>query len=167
MRGDPNQDGAINFAWSIALQPGTGNVFVANRESDQVEVFSPTGTTLAIDGTNGTADGDFSFPQGIAFAPNGDLYVSDTGNDRIQEFTVNSNGTLNFVASFGTAGSGSSAKAGELNQPTEIAVASDGTLWVADTLNNRIQSMSPSGVWTASTRPPGPASRPPSASRGG
>ena len=143
VRGDPNQDGAINFAWSIALQPGTGNIFVANRESNQVEVFSPTGTTLAIDGTKGTAAGDFSFPQGIAFAPNGDLYVSDTGNDRIQEFTVNSNGTLNPVASYGTKGTGSGAPAGELNQPTGITVSPDGsTLWVADTLNNRVQSLS-------------------------
>ena len=149
VRGDPNQDGAINFAWSIALQPGTGDVFVANRESDQVEVFSPNGTTLAIDGSNGSADGDFSFPQGIAFAPNGDLYVSDTGNDRIQEFTVNSNGTLNFVASYGTEGTGSSAPAGDLNQPTGIAVSPDGsTLWVADTLNNRVQSLAlSSGTW--------------------
>jgi sugar lactone lactonase YvrE len=155
VRGDPDQDGAINFAWSIALQPGTGNVFVANRESNQVEVFSPTGTTLAIDGTIGAADGDFSFPQGIAFAPNGDLYVSDSGNDRIQEFTVNSNDTLNFVASYGTAGSGNSAPAGELNQPTGIAIAPDGTLWVADTLNNRVQSMSPSGAWTAFHAPTG------------
>jgi DNA-binding beta-propeller fold protein YncE len=148
-RGDPNQDGAINFAWSIALQPGTGNVFIANRESNQVEVFSPTGTTLAIDGTKGTADADFSFPQGIAFAPDGDLYVSDTGNDRIQEFTVNSNDTLNFVASYGTGGSGSSAPAGELNQPTGITVSPDGsTLWVADTLNNRVQSLNISaGTW--------------------
>ncbi|HAW11771.1 MAG: NHL repeat-containing protein [Candidatus Dormibacteria bacterium] len=151
VRGDPNQDGAINFAWSIALQPGTGNVFVANRESNQVEVFSPTGTTLAIDGTKGTADGDFSFPQGIAFAPNGDLYVSDTGNDRIQEFTVNSNDTLAFVASYGTKGTGSGAPKGELNQPTGITVSPDGsTLWVADTLNNRIQSLSlSSGTWNA------------------
>jgi len=148
-RGNPGTDDALNFAWGDAIQPGTGDIFVANRESDQVEVFSPTGTTIAIDGKNGSAAGDFSFPQGVAFGPSGDLYVADSGNDRIQEFTVNSNGSLNFVASLGTAGSGSGAPAGELNQPTGVAVAPNGTLWVADTLNNRIQSMSPSGVWTA------------------
>jgi DNA-binding beta-propeller fold protein YncE len=148
-RGNPGTDNALNFAWGDAIQPSTGDLFVANRESDQVEVFSPTGTTVAIDGKNGSATGDFSFPQGLAFGPNGDLYVADSGNNRIQQFSVNSNGSLNFIASFGTSGSGASAPAGELNQPTGVAVSPNGTLWVADTLNNRVQSLSPSGVWTA------------------
>jgi len=148
-RGNPGTDDALNFAWGIAIQPGTGNIFISNRESNQVEVFSPTGATLAIDGKNGSANGNFSFPQGLAFAPNGNLYVSDSGNNRIQEFAVTSSGGLTWLASYGTAGSGSNALAGQLNQPTGIAFAPNGTLWVADTLNNRIQSMSPSGVWTA------------------
>ena len=53
-RGDPSQAGAINFAWDAAIQPGTGDVFVANRESNQVEVFSPTGTPGLIFGSNGS-----------------------------------------------------------------------------------------------------------------
>ncbi len=67
-RGNPSQSGAINFAWDAAIQPGTGDVFVANRENDQVAVFSPTGASLLIFGKNGAANGQFSFPQGIAFA---------------------------------------------------------------------------------------------------
>jgi len=44
---------------------------------------------------------------------------------------------------YGKKGTGSSAPAGELNQPTGITVSPDGsTLWVADTLNNRVQSLS-------------------------
>ena len=167
--GDPNQDGAINFAWSIALQPGTGDVFVANRESDQVEVFSPNGTTLAIDGSNGSADGDFSFPQGIAFAPNGNLYVSDTGNNHIQEFTVDSNGTLNFVASYGTEGTGSSAPAGDLNQPTGIAVSPDGARSGSPTRSTTgSRAWRLFGTWARrSARRRARAPRPPSASPGG
>ena len=78
-RGNPNQQGAINFAWDAAISPTTGNVFVANRENNQVEVFSPTGTYITIFGKNGTANGDFKFPQGIAFAPDGTLLVDDFG----------------------------------------------------------------------------------------
>ncbi len=152
-RGDPNQSGAINFAWDFAIDPcascaTAGDIFVANRESHQIQVFSPSGTSLFIYGSRGTADGQFTFPQGIAFAPNGTLYVDDSGNDRIQEFTVGTD-TLNFVASYGTKGTGSGAPAGELNMPTGIAVSPDGsTLWVADTLNNRIQSLTlATGTW--------------------
>ena len=152
-RGNPSQKGAINFAWSAAIQPGTGDVFVANRESNQVEVFSPSGSYIYAFGKNGTADGDFSFPQGIAFDPtNGTLLVDDSGNDRIQRFTMSAGNTgVMWDANYGSKGMGKTAPAGELNNPTGIAVAPDGTIWVADTVNNRIQSLSTSGTWTVFT----------------
>ena len=152
-RGDPDQDGAINFAWSIALQPGTGDVFIANRESNQIEECGPTGLNCLTAGAKGTALADFSFPQGIAFAPDGELYISDTGNDRIQgcTATVTTKLVLSGCVAYGSKGSGSTAPAGDLNQPTGITVSPDGsTLWVADTLNNRIQSLSlASHTWNA------------------
>ncbi len=155
-RGNPSQKGAINFAWSLAIQPGTGDIFVANRESNQVEVFSPTGTSLLIFGTKGTGNGQFHFPQGIAFDPtNGTLLVADSGNGRIERFTMSTGDTsATWDASYGTKGAASStAPAGVLNQPTGLAVAPDGTIWVADTRDNRIQSMSTTGVWTAFAKP--------------
>ncbi len=160
-RGNVSQSGAINFAWDFAIQPGTGDIFVANRENNQIAAFSPTGTPLAggIFGKAGTTNGLFSFPQGIAFAPDGTLLVDNSGNDRIQRFTLgtNSNGiTWTWDATYGQKGAtGATAPAGNLNNPTGISVAPDGTIWVADTLNNRVQSMSPSGVWTVISKPTG------------
>ena len=155
-RGNVSQSGAINFAWDAAIQPGTGDIFVANRENNQVAAFSPTGAPLIIFGQNGTANGDFSFPQGIAFAPDGTLLVDNSGNDRIERFSLNAGDTVaTWTATYGQSGAGSTAPAGDLNNPTGIAVAPDGTIWVADTLNNRIQSMSPAGAWTAFTKPIG------------
>ena len=39
-------------------------------------------------GTKGTGDGQFDFPDGITEAPDGSVYVVDSGNDRIQKFSV-------------------------------------------------------------------------------
>jgi sugar lactone lactonase YvrE len=155
-RGNPSQKGAINFAWSAAIQPGTGDIFVANRESNQVEVFSPTGASILIFGTNGSANGQLHLPQGIAFAPDGTLYVDDSGNDRVETFAMSSGDTsATWLATYGKKGIGSTAPAGDLNNPTGIAVAPDGTVWVADTRNDRIQSRSPAGVWTVISTPVG------------
>lgn len=158
VRGDPDVSGAINFAWGIALQPGTGDVFVANRESNQVASFTPTGTPIAIYGTKGIANGDLDFPQGIAFDPtNGTLLVVNSGNDRIQRFTLTAgDASWNWDASYGSKGSGKTSPKGDLNMPTGIAVDSSGTIWVADTLNNRIQSFVPSSnTWTVFLGPTG------------
>ncbi len=161
-RGNPSQNGAINFAWSAAIQPGTGDVFVANRENDQVAVFSPTGTPIYIFGKLGSANGDFHFPQGIAFDPtDGSLLVDDSGNDRIERFTMSAGDTTTtWDASYGQKGTGKTAPAGDLNNPTGIAVAPNGTIWVADTVNNRVQSMSPTGVWTVISTPVGTGHQP-------
>ena len=156
-RGNVSQSGAINFAWDFAIQPGTGDIFVANRENNQIAAFSPTGAPLIIFGSNGTGQEQFSFPQGITFAPDGTLFVDDSGNDRIQRFTLSANDTVvTWDATYGQFGAGSASPAGDLNNPTGISVAADGTVWVADTLNNRIQSMSATGVWnTPITKPAG------------
>jgi sugar lactone lactonase YvrE len=152
-RGSRTQQGALNFAWDMAIQPTTGDIFVANRESNQIEVFTSTGTFITLWGKLGTGPSQFNLPQGIAFAPDGTLYVADTTNGRIEQFSIsNANNTVTptYLTSYGQKGSSG---AGFLNQPTGITFTSDGTLWVADTLNKAVQKMSPSGVWTKYTAP--------------
>jgi hypothetical protein len=61
----------------------------------------------------------------------GNVYVADSGNDRIQKF--NSEG--NCITSWGSCGTGE----GEFNDPNGIAVDSSGNVFVADTYNHRIQ----------------------------
>jgi DNA-binding beta-propeller fold protein YncE len=162
-RGNVSQSGAINFAWDAAIQPVTGDIFVANRENNQIAAFSPTGAPLIIFGSNGSDPGQLSFPQGITFAPDGTLLVDDSGNNRIERFSLNAGDTTaTWVATYGQFGAGSASPAGDLNNPTGISVAPDGTIWVADTLNNRIQSLAPDGTtWTAFTKPAGAGVQPP------
>jgi tripartite motif-containing protein 71 len=171
-RGTQQETGALNFAWDVAVQPGTHRIFVANRESHQIRVFDGDNAGVEIThwGKQGTASDptvapQFKFPQGVAFAPDGThLFVVDSGNGRVQEFSIGTGGDPNpigAVATFGTTGSST----GQFSVPAEVAVAVDpGSghtyLWVADTGNSRIQrcqlntSMT-SCTWTAFSGPSG------------
>ena len=86
-------------------------------------------------GTQGTGDGQFRDPEGVAVASDGSVYVADYSNNRIQKFT--SEGV--FVSLWGTEGAGD----GYFRQARAVAVASDGSVYVADYSNNRIQKFLP------------------------
>ena len=145
-RGIRGEVGSLNFQWAVAVQPGTNHVFVANRESHEIKVFSNDGSKeLFVWGKRTANPGDFTFPQGMTFAPDGTLWVADSGNGRIQQFKVDvaaKKATLLKV--LGSKGTGT----GQFDMPTGISVAKDGTIWVADTKNSRIQSYK-NGAWQA------------------
>ncbi|TMA57524.1 MAG: hypothetical protein E6J75_07440, partial [Deltaproteobacteria bacterium] len=82
-------------------------------------------------GSLGSGDGEFSQPSGVAVDGSGNVFVADTGNNRIQEFT----NTGTFLAKWGTTGSGD----GEFFAPYGVGVDTSGNIFVADTNNNRIQ----------------------------
>jgi DNA-binding beta-propeller fold protein YncE len=82
-------------------------------------------------GVAGSAPGQLSGPLGIALTSGGNLWVSDTGNSRLQKFGPTGN-LINNI-------SGPGSEAGRLKEPTAITVAPDGSIWVADTGNNRIE----------------------------
>jgi trimeric autotransporter adhesin len=88
-------------------------------------------------------------PQAIAFDSAGNYYIADTGNNRIRE--VNTKGIINTVAGNGNpgfAGDGGPAGNAELNQPTGVFVDSQGNIYIADNLNNRVRKVSSSGTIT-------------------
>ncbi|MEO5616742.1 MAG: SdrD B-like domain-containing protein, partial [Candidatus Eisenbacteria bacterium] len=89
-------------------------------------------------GTAGTGNGQFSDPAGVAVDASGNVYVADTGNNRIQKFS--SAGV--YVTQWGTAGAGN----GQFSGPFGIAVAG-GSVYVVDTGNNRVQVFSTAGAY--------------------
>lgn len=109
-----------------------------------------TVTTLTGAG-EGYADGTlvtarFNKPMGVDTDQAGNIYVADTYNDRIRKITPE--GTVSSIAGStrGYAdGSGANAK---FNLPMGVAVANDGTLYVADSFNNRIRKITQDGVAT-------------------
>jgi uncharacterized protein (TIGR03663 family) len=94
-------------------------------------------------GQTGTEPGQFSHPRGLAIAPDGSLYVADTGNHRIQHLT-SSGEVISVWGSFADLSKGE-APGGTFNEPWDVAVAPDGTVYVADTWNHRIQHFTADG----------------------
>ncbi|WP_052476208.1 6-bladed beta-propeller [Cohnella kolymensis] len=110
----------INFSsrFVVSADPGT----------------SPTWVSF---GNFGSGNGQFDHPRGIAVDSSLNIYVADTGNNRIQKFA--SDGT--YVTSFGTSGSGN----GQFNSPSDVELDYEGNIYVADTGNNRIQKFDKNG----------------------
>ena len=77
-------------------------------------------------GTQGGGDGEFRFPNGAALSGNGDGYIADRANHRVQRF----NGEGEFVGKWGTGGEGN----GELQYPQDVAVTPGGSVYVTDLL---------------------------------
>src|SRR3989338_6901606 len=93
-------------------------------------------------GKLGTGLGEFTYPQGIAFDPKGNLWVADTYNHRLQ-MKDKDTGVWSMVGRKG-------GKKGEFKNPRNIAFDSEGNLWVADTNNHRLQMKDKNtGEWIA------------------
>lgn len=82
---------------------------------------------LVIYGNNG----NFLYPTGIAVNGNGNIYIVDTGNSRIQIFDNKGQ----FLSEFGSQGYGQ----GQFLNPSGVAISSNGQVYVADSGNHRIQ----------------------------
>ncbi len=94
-------------------------------------------------GSLGTGKKEFNYPAGSAFDAQGNLWVVDNNNNRVQK--LDSAG--NYVFEFGGLGSAK----GKLSDPMDIAIDAKGDLWVADRGNSRVQKFNQKGnTWTNS-----------------
>ncbi|MFC0253286.1 NHL repeat-containing protein [Massilia consociata] len=136
-----------------------GNLYVADTGNHAIRKIDQDGsvTTLAGDGTPGELDGigraaRFNGPVGLAVDHAGIVYVADTYNDRIRR--IGKDGSVTTVAGGARPGNADGlATAAGFDTPSAIAVAVDGTLYVADTGNNAIRRVSPDGMVTTIAQP--------------
>jgi len=121
----------------LAIDTENRFLYVADTQQDQVLVYdADTYKLLRRIGTGGkthflTVPGDFAAPQGVAVDKNGDVYVTDTLNDRVEIFDADGK----FISTFGKNGDGP----GDFTRPKGIAVDCDGHIWVADEMQDLLK----------------------------
>jgi serine/threonine-protein kinase len=129
----------------VALD-GSGNIYVGDSKNNRIRRILPNGTvfTFAGSGRSEWADGtgalaSFWSPSHLSFAANGDLFVTDTMNQRVRKIdplgkvSTIAGSTASFLDGFGTAAL--------FNSPVGVTVSPTGILSSGDTINHRIRSL--------------------------
>jgi RHS repeat-associated protein len=167
----------LNLPWGLAID-AAGDIYIADENNNRIqEVAGTTGTQRgksmtandiytvagsAAGAAGSSGDGGaatsalLTAPSGVALDPAGNLYITDDGNNRVQEVAV-ATGPQRGVTSMtandiytvagsasgasGTSGDGGRATSALLNDPTGIAVDAAANLYITDNVNNRIQEV--------------------------
>ncbi len=136
----------------------SGNVYVTDSANNRMEEFYEKGEFIAAfgfkvnesgkeefeictnkckAGTAGVGNGQFDSPRSVAIAPNGDIWVADSGSSQVEEFSEKNE----YLSKFGEKGSGR----GQLKEPKGVAVDPAGNVWVSDGVNDNVQEFTSAG----------------------
>ena len=109
--------GHLSRPWGVTVNKK--HVYVADYGYKRISIFTLEGQLVRIFGSPSNG------PSSVAIAPNGDLYVTDFSNHRVQVY----NSDCVYQRQFGE---------GQLKNPNGILITSDGHVLVADSANNRV-----------------------------
>ncbi|MGH8584547.1 MAG: RHS repeat-associated core domain-containing protein [Gammaproteobacteria bacterium] len=155
--GGPATAASLSGPFGLALSLD-GSLYIADQFHHRIRRVGPDGIITTVAGTGAigiSGDGGpataaaLNSPFGVALGPDGSLYIADGGNNRIRR--VGPDGIITTVAGmgfFGFSGDGGPATAAALYLPLGLALGLDGSLYIADTGNNRIRRVGPDGIIT-------------------
>jgi sugar lactone lactonase YvrE len=151
--GGPATSAQLNYPTGLAVD-GSGNLFISDPGNHRVRKVNTEGLISTVagngqfgySGDGGSATSAQLSPGGIAVDGSGNLFIVDSGNNRIRKITPD--GVIRTVAGngqLGFGGDGDPATSARL-WPTSVAVDESGNLFIAESLNNRVRKVTPDGV---------------------
>lgn len=124
--------GELENPTDAAPSPDGTKLYVADSKGQKIVIFDlKTAEVLSTFGSRGVDEGEFNFPTSLAFGPEGNLYVVDQLNARVQVFAPDGE----FLDLFGELGSGP----GSFTRPKDVAVDEVGFIYVTDNAFNNVQ----------------------------
>jgi RHS repeat-associated protein/uncharacterized repeat protein (TIGR01451 family) len=151
--GGPATLAQLDVPESVAMGPD-GSLYIADTGNHRIRRLSPDGIISTVAGTGASGFGGdggpatqarLHLPEGIAFGPDGSLYVADLYNHRIRR--VGPDGRISTVAGTGGydfGGDGGPATLAQLSSPRDVAVGPDGSLYIST--NDRVRRVGPDGI---------------------
>jgi hypothetical protein len=155
--GMPATAATLAAPYGVAID-SSGRLFIADASNYRVRLVSADGTIFTYAGTGiygYSGDGaaataaSITVPTSVALDAAGNLYLADRDNNRVRR--VDTTGVISTVAGNGTeafSGDGSRATAANLNMPHGVAAGADGSIFIADTGNDRIRKVDAAGTIT-------------------
>ncbi len=145
-----NSNAEFDYPTNVAINPVNGDILVSDSNNQRVQVFSSAWgfkTTIGTTGSEGSGDGQFSWPQGLAVDASGNVYIGDFNNTRVQKCVLDG-ANYTCITLIGAPG--------EYNQefgqlaPRSISVDQAGNIYVSDEWGARVQVFDQSGAFLTS-----------------
>ena len=153
--GGPATEGKLHLPQWITAGPN-GGFYVADSNNNAIRRFEVGGNITTVAGGNGSGsagdggqavDAKLSNPLGVDVEPDGTFYVAESGSHRVRK--VDSDGTISTIAGGnggGYTGNGGPAADAKLKNPSGVAVAEDGSIYVSEWGNNVVRRITADGT---------------------
>lgn len=157
--GRPADEASLRRPWGVEVGPD-GAVYISDLDNNRIRVVTADGLIDTVAGSGagqvrGTGDGlvateaNLRFPRNVAFGPDGRMYIADSNHYQIR--VVGEDGVISTVAGsrdFRYSGDGGPALNAGISFPMDVAVGSDGTVYLIDASpeTGRVRVVTPDGI---------------------